>query len=132
MDRERAPGEDGSAKVRRRRGLVVAAGIALATLLVVVVTRPATVEGTATLSECYWGQPIVSIDGGDSYLPVAAWPQGLRYDDDDNAVVDADNEPLIRLGERVAIKGTIVEVHGDIPACFYTRQIRLTSITGLQ
>jgi hypothetical protein len=114
----------------RARWLVLAAAVVLATLVVVIATRPTSVDGTGTLSECYWKSPIVSIDGGDPYLPVAAWPDGLRYDYEDKAVVDTSGQPVIRLGERVALKGTIVEVNGDIPVCFYTRQIRLTSITA--
>jgi hypothetical protein len=116
---------------RRARWLVLAVVVAVAILVLVIATRPTTVEGSGILSECYWGYPIVSIDGGDPYLPVAVWPDGLRYDHEGKAVVDASGQPVIHLGERVALKGSIVEVHGDPSPCFQTRNIKLTSIESL-
>lgn len=113
----------------RARSLVFAVVLAVAAFVLFIATGPTVVEGTATLSECHWGSPIVSIDGGDPYLPVAAWPDGLHYDREAQAVVDASGQPVIRRGGRAALKGIIVEVDGDIPLCFHTRQIRLTSIT---
>ncbi len=112
----------------RRVHLLVLTAVAVATIALVIATRPTIVEGTGTLSECHWGDPIVSIDGGDPYLPIAEWPEGLRYDYDDKAVVDASGQPVVRLGQRLALEGTIVEVHGDPSPCFYTRNISLTSI----
>jgi len=112
--------------------LVRAAAVAVATLVLVIATRPTSVEGSATLSECYWGDPIVSLDGGDPYLPVAVWPDGLRYDHEAKAVVDASGQPVIRLGERVALAGSLVDVHGDPSPCFEVRNIKLTSIEPLQ
>jgi hypothetical protein len=124
-----AAADDRRATAKRARWLVLAASVALVILLLVVATRPTEIEGTGTLSECYWGDPIVSIDGGDPYLPVAGWPEGLRYDHQIKAVVDASGQPVVRVGGRVALKGTMVEVHGDPSPCFATSNISLTSIT---
>ena len=129
MDGERAATGDRRIGANGARWLVLASAVAVATLVLVIATRPTSIEGTGTLSECHWGWPIVSIDGGDPYLPVATWPEGLRYDSEDKAVVDASGHQVIRLGARVALKGTIVEVHGDPSPCYYTRNISLTSIT---
>lgn len=128
MDEKQAVTGVGRARARRVRWLVLAAAAVVAALVLVIATRPTGVEGTGTLSECHWGDPIVSIDGGDAYLPVAVWPEGLRYDHEDKAVVDASGQPVIRLGERVVLKGIIVEVHGDPSPCYYTRNVSLTSI----
>lgn len=131
MDARQATTGDQPTRGRRARWLVVAAVVAVAALVLVIATRPTSVEGSGTLSECYWGDPIVSIDGGDPYLPVAGWPEGLRYDHESKAVVDSSGQPVIHLGERVALKGNLVEVHGDPSPCFLTRNIKLTSIQPL-
>jgi hypothetical protein len=131
MDGEQAATVDRRTRVSRARWLVLAAAVAVAALVLAIATRPTSVEGTGTLSECHWGYPIVSIDGGDPYLPIAVWPEGLRYDYEVKAVVDGSGQPVIRLGERIALKGTIVEVHGDPSPCYYTRNISLTSIKSV-
>jgi len=128
-----AQATSGDRRKRDRRAVwpVLGTAAAVATLVLAIATRPTDVEGSGNLSECYWGDAIVSIDDGDPYLPVAVWPDGLRYDHQAKAVVDASGQPVIHLGERVALKGSLVDVHGDPSRCFQERNIKLTSIEPL-
>lgn len=128
------------ARVPRRSVLVV---VAIAAAVVFVLPRlPRPVAGVGTLDECaLMSAPIVVLDGdawrqalpdggvgAPNMLPVAAWPDGLRYDDATDTLRDPDGTVRFRRGDRVRISGTIVEVHGDPSPCYYTRHVRIDSI----
>ncbi len=127
------------ARVPLRFVLVV---VALAAAVVFILPRlPRPVAGVGTLDECaLMSAPIVVLDGdawrqalpdggvgAPNMLPVAAWPDGLRYDATDT-LRDPDGAVRFRRGDRVRITGAIVEVHGDPSACYYTRHVRIDSI----
>lgn len=42
----------------------------------------------------------------------------MHFDEAAGVLLDADGEPLFRTGERVRVKGSVVEVHGDPFAVF--------------
>ncbi|HUP55736.1 MAG TPA: hypothetical protein VM408_09540 [Methylomirabilota bacterium] len=118
--------------------------VAVAAAVAFILPRlPQPVGGVGTLDECaLMPAPVVVLDG-DSWrqalpesaragapgmLPVAAWPDGLRYDDATDTVRDANGTVRFRRGDRVRIAGAIVEVHGDPSPCYYTRHVRIDSI----
>jgi hypothetical protein len=73
--------------------------------------------------------PVIQLDAGaERYLPVAAWPTGLRFDLATGQVLDASGGVAMRAGDRVAVSGSIVDVHGDPSPCYFTRGIELDSI----
>jgi hypothetical protein len=97
---------------------------------VLVVSRlPQPITGAGTLDQCYWGWPVVKLDeGADPYLPVASWPTGLVYDEAAGVLRDASGDVLLTKGDRVAVKGSVIEVHGDPSPCFYTRGLNVEAI----
>ena len=129
------------ARVPLRSAVVVLAFVAAVVFILPRLPRP--VAGVGTLDECVlMAAPIVVLDGdawrealpesaragAPGMLPVAAWPNGLRYDDATDTVRDPDGAIRFRRGDRVRITGAIVEVHGDPSPCYYTRHIRIDSI----
>ena len=95
---------------------------------------PPHVDGSATIGVCpidrSW--PVIQLDAGaERYLPVAAWPPGLRFELATGQVVDADGRVQMRAEDRVAVTGSIVDVHGDPSPCYFTRGIEIDSITLL-
>ena len=121
-------GSRGSPRWRLLAGLAVAAVV-----VAVVLTRlPRQVEGTGTLDGCAIdrGWPVVHLDDGpEPYLPVTAWPAGMTYDLAERVVVDASGRTVVSRGDRILVKGSIVEVHGDPSPCYFTRGIRIHTIT---
>jgi hypothetical protein len=105
------------------------AGIALAAAFLLW-ALPERVLGPASLDECSnFRWPVVMLDGGtDHWLPVMAWPAGLSYDDAGHVLRDSSDRVVLRRGDRVIVKGSIVDVHGDPSPCYYTRGIELEAI----
>jgi hypothetical protein len=87
---------------------------------------PARIVARADLSTCYWSDPIVVLDG--RQIPVSRWPDGMSWDWNREAVVDAAGTALFHKGDRISIDGRFVTVHGDPSPCFQTRTIRLDQI----
>jgi hypothetical protein len=112
-------------------GGILLVGLALA-------LRPLAVDGTGNLAECQDGTPFVSFDDGSRffsearrYLTVAIWPQGLSYDPDRDAVFDASGVEVVRLNERLAVKGIVVDTPGDPGPCWNTVGLRIDSLQPL-
>lgn len=114
-----------------RRGwplLIAAVAMPVVVLFALLPTRA---DGAGTLTECYWGDPVVALDGGsEHYLPVAHWPDGLSFDHNRHAVIDGLGREVARVGDRVVVSGSVAEVHGDPSPCFHTRGIRIESLLG--
>jgi hypothetical protein len=111
----------------------VAVVVVGALVVAVLLTRlPKQIEGTGTLDGCALdgGWPVVQLDAGsERYLPVSAWPAGMTYDLAERVVVDAAGRTVASRGDRILVKGSIVDVHGDPSPCFFTRGIRIDTIT---
>ena len=118
---------------------LVAVLFALALILVRV---PVTVSGHGTIRQCSGGWAVIELEGeewraalpddlqpyGDRQFPVISWPAGMRFDEARHVLLDADGEQIFRTGERVRVKGSVVEIHGDPSPCFYTTNIRVEEI----
>lgn len=119
------PGKDRG----RRVALFGAISIIAITGAFLLWSLPEPAQGSGSLDECLWGWPVVKLDGGtDYYLPVISWPAGLTYDEEADVLRNFDDLPMLRRGDRVALKGSIVDMGGDIPPCFYSRGIKLDTI----
>lgn len=108
----------------------------------VLVRVPVTVAGYGTIEQCFMGWAVIELEGeewraalpeelkpyGDRQFPVISWPAGMHFDEEAHVLLDADGEPLFRTGERVRVKGSVVEIHGDPSPCFYTTNIRVEEI----
>ena len=128
----------------RQRGLQVVLGlVAVAFALALVLVRtPVTVSGYGTIEQCSMGWAVIELEGeewrasvpedlppyGDRQFPVISWPAGMHFDEAAGVLLDADGEPVFRAGERLRVKGSVVEVHGDPSPCFYTVNIRVKEI----
>ena len=117
----------------RPRWRVVAGLIVGALVVAIVLTRlPKQVEGIGTLDGCALdrGWPVVLLDAGsEPYLPVSTWPAGMTYNLAERVLVDASGRTVVSRGDRILVKGSIVEVHGDPSPCYFTRGIRIDTIT---
>jgi hypothetical protein len=106
--------------------------VAIVALTLFAISRlPPRVDGVATIDVCAIdrGWPVILLDAGaERYLPVAAWPTGLRFDLATGQVLDASGRVAMRAGDRVAVTGSIVDVHGDPSPCYFTRGIELDRI----
>jgi hypothetical protein len=92
---------------------------------------PMRADGAGTLRECYWGDPVVALDvGAEHDLPVARWPDGLAFNHDRHAVIDGSGREVAHVGDRIVVRGSVVDVHGDPSPCFFTRGIRIESLHG--
>jgi hypothetical protein len=127
-----------------RRGVeVVLALVAVTFALGLVLVRvPVTVSGYGTIELCHGGWAVIELEGeewraalpegrqpyGDRQFPVISWPAGTHFDEAAGVLFGADGEPLFRTGERLRVKGSVVEVHGDPSPCFYTVNIRVEEI----
>jgi hypothetical protein len=124
---------EGPGPRRRLPWRVVAGLIVGAVLVALVLTRlPKQVDGTGTLDGCALdrGWPVVLLDAGsEPYLPVSTWPAGMTYDLAERVLVDASGRTVVSRGDRILVKGSIVEVHGDPSPCYFTRGIRIDTIT---
>jgi hypothetical protein len=114
---------------RLRRLLPLLAAVALT--LFAISRLPPRVDGSATIGVCpidrNW--PVIQLDAGtERYLPVAAWPTGLRFDLATGQVLDASGRVAMRSGDRVVVTGSIVDVHGDPSPCYFTRGIEIDRI----
>ena len=119
-----------SPRLRRLLPLLVA----VALTLFVISRLPPRVDGAATIGVCpidrNW--PVIQLDAGaERYLPVAAWPTGVRFELSTGQVVDASGHVAMRAGDRVVVTGSVVDVHGDPSPCYFTRGIKLDRITLL-
>jgi hypothetical protein len=121
----------GLLRMRRVQVMLVIAGVVLAAG-VFLPRLPRLFEATGTLDECYWGWPIVVFDGPDpeGLYPVEAWPPGLRYDSQAHVLVDADGHVLLRKGDRVRVRGAVIEAPRDIPPCFEGTGIRVDQVSA--
>jgi hypothetical protein len=118
---------------------LVAVAVALALMLLRV---PITVSGYGTIEQCSKGWAVIELEGedwraalpddlqpyGDRQFPVISWPAGMHFDEAAHLLLDADGDPLFRTGERVRVRGTVVEIHGDPSPCYYTVNIRVAEI----
>ena len=111
-------------------------------LALVLVRVPVTVSGYGTIEQCSKGWAVIELEGeewratlpedlppyGDRQFPVISWPAGMHFDEAQHVLLDADGVPLFRTGERVRVKGSVVEIHGDPSPCFYIVNIRVEEI----
>jgi hypothetical protein len=122
-----------------RVGLLVAV---LAVALFIYIDRaPKGIEATGTLDQCFGGWPVVYLEGDwqgslpaelrnnpPGYLPVAVWPAGMSYDESTGDIRDGSGTVLFRRGDRVRIKGAVIENHGDPSPCYYIWNLRIDTI----
>jgi hypothetical protein len=128
---------------RRVLAIVVLVGVlVIGALILPRLPRP--VAAIGTLDQCLGGWPVVAFEGeewkdalpGDlrayapNSIPIASWPSGLRFDEASGVLLDASGEPLFHKGDRVRIKGSVVEVHGDPSPCYYTLGVRVEEIAN--
>ena len=131
------------ARVSPRGVQVVLALVAVMFALALILVRvPVTVTGCGKIEQCSMGWAVIELEGeewraalpddlkpyGDRQFPVISWPAGMHFDEAQHVLLDADGEPIFRTGERVRVKGSIVEIHGDPSPCFYTTNIRVEEI----
>ena len=109
-----------------RLGTLAIAFVTGGFVLAVAWLAPARIIAVAELSTCYWGDPVVVFD--DDSVPVARWPDGLSWDWGREAVIDSAGATHVRKGDRLAIEGRIVAVHGDPSPCFESRGIQIDRI----
>jgi hypothetical protein len=121
--------------------LLVLLGVLLASALILP-RLPHPVAGAATIDQCHGGWPVLVFEGegwrnalpGDvrasapRQIPVARWPSGLRFDEAEGVVIDARGDMAFRDGDRVTIRGSVIEVHGDPSPCFYTLGVEVDEI----
>jgi hypothetical protein len=117
--------------MRARRLAMLAVVAALAVFAISKI--PPRVDGTGSLNGCSIdrGWPVVHLDAGaERYLPVVDWPPGLSYDLSRSSVVDPSGRVILNSGDRITVKGSIVDVHGDPSPCYFTRGIEIESIVA--
>ena len=131
MSRVLAAQVRGRLRQPRVQAVLVLAVIAIVAVLIVL-RLPRRFEATGTLDECHFGSPVVVFDGGDpgGEWAVESWPGGLRYDGQAHVLLGANGEALFRRGDRVRVKGSIVEVHGDIAPCFQGVGVQVEAIAA--
>lgn len=132
-------------RVSPRGVQVVLALVAVAFALALILVRvPVTVSGYGTIEQCSKGWAVIELEGedwraglpddlqpyGDRQFPVIAWPAGMSFDEAEHVLLDADGEPVFHTGERVRLKGSVVEIHGDPSPCYYTTNIRVEEIAA--
>jgi hypothetical protein len=118
---------------RPTRKLLVVFAVFVALVAFVIGKLPSRVDGTGTLAGCAIDRnwPVIDLDAGqERYLPVARWPSGLGYDLATRQLLDASGRVIAKAGDRVVVKGSIVDVHGDPSPCYFTRGIEIESIAA--
>ncbi|HLO36586.1 MAG TPA: hypothetical protein VK194_10905 [Candidatus Deferrimicrobium sp.] len=128
---------------RRVQVILVLVGVLLVAA-VILPRLPRPIAEVGTLDECLWGWPVVVLEGEDwkgalpdslrayarHQMPIAAWPSGMRYDEAAGTLLDARGDAVFHKGDRVRIKGSVVEVHGDPSPCFYTLGVNIDEIAS--
>ncbi len=128
---------------QRVQALLLLVGVLLVAALILL-RLPRPVAGVATLDQCLGGWPVMVFEGEDwksalpddlrayapRYLPIAEWPNGIHFDEATGALLDIHGDELFRKGDRVRIKGSVVEVHGDPSPCFYTLAVSVEEIAS--
>jgi hypothetical protein len=128
---------------RRVQAVLVVVGVVVAGALILP-RLPRPVSGFGTLDQCLWGWPVVVFEGEDwkgalpdpirpyaqRQMPIASWPTGMRFDETAGALLDAQGNAVFRKGDRVRIKGFVIEVHGDPSPCFYTLGVQVDEIAS--
>ncbi len=122
-----------------RVGLLVS--VLAVALLIYIDRAPKSIEANGTLDQCYWGWPVVYLEGDwqgslpadirknpPAYLPVAVWPTGMSYDEEAGELRDSSGTVRFRRGDRVRINGAVIEVHGDPSPCYYIWNLRIDTI----
>ena len=126
------------------RGVQVVLGLVAVMFAValIAVRVPVTVSGYGKIEQCSKGWAVIELEGedwraalpedlkpyGDRQFPVISWPAGMHFDEARRVLLDADGEPIFHTGERVRVKGSVVEIHGDPSPCFYTTNMRVEEI----
>ena len=128
----------------RRVQVLVAAAAVLLIVAVLLLRLPRTVTATGTIDQCLGGWAVVRFDGEawkaalpddlrayvPGYIPVAEWPSGLSFDEAAGTLVRVNGDEVLRTGDRVRIRGSIVDVHGDPSPCYYTLGVRIEEISS--
>ena len=123
--------------------MLLLGGVLLAAALVAS-RLPRPVASLGTLDQCLWGWPVVVFEGEDwrdalpdnlrayaqRQIPIAEWPKGMRFDEAAGALLDEHGDALFHKGDRVRVKGSVIEVHGDPSPCYYTLGVRVEEIAS--
>ncbi len=126
---------------RRRLWVVLIVGALVATALILP-RLPRPVAGAATIDQCQGGWPVLVFEGSDwrkalpdnlqagppRQIPIARWPNGMHFDEPTGVLLDIRGDVALRKGDRVTIKGSVIEVHGDPSPCYYTLGVQVDEI----
>jgi hypothetical protein len=124
-------------------GLAVPAGVLLAASIVLVLVHlPRPISGIAALTQCS-GWPMLAFEGegwtsafpGDPasvprQVAIAGWPGGMRFDEASGVLRDAQGDAVFRSGDRMRVKGSVVQVYGDPSPCWQTRAVSVEEVTS--
>jgi hypothetical protein len=132
-----------AALASRRIRIVVLIGVAVVASAFVLSRLPKPVEGIVTLDECaLMPAPVIVADAaiwrgalpgdtpgdGPKQIPIASWPEGMRYDMATSTLLDADGTVRFRRGDEVRIRGEVFEARGDPSPCYFIYSVRITHI----
>ena len=122
----------------------IAAGVILVAAILFAWWRlPRPIDAVGTLGQCAGGWALVAFEGETwkdamppglgtftgGQIPVATWPDGLSYDEATGVVFDPSGQTAYRNGDRLRLRGTVIEVHGDPSPCYVTVGVRIESIS---
>jgi hypothetical protein len=132
-----APARGPRLSQRRIQTFLVLVGVLVVAALVVS-RLPRPISGAGPLSQCVGGWPQVAFDGEDwrhalpdgapRQIPIAEWPSGMRFDETSGSLLDANGSAIFRIGDRVRLRGSVIEVHGDPSPCYYTFAVKVAEI----
>jgi hypothetical protein len=117
---------------------LLAAGVALN---VAAPFKFGSIDATGTLSTCFTGEPVFTLDGdwqsalpadartsSPGYVPLAIILSGWLYDQTSGELRAPNGQVKARNGDRVRIEATVVAVHGDPSPCYYTLGLKLGDV----
>lgn len=125
------------------RAFAVVAGLFVVGALILP-RLPRPIAAVGTLDQCVGGWGVVAFEGDEwkdalpdhlrahppAYIPIAALPNGLSFDEASGVLFDARGETVFHKGDRVRIRGSVIEVHGDPSPCYYTLGVKVEEIAS--